>query len=210
VYFEYRDRLRISENDALPAPVNEYARTKAQAEELVRRSEGLEAVILRPRALFGPWDATLFPRLLRVVRHGAIPLMRGGRAMLDLTYVDNAVDAIRLALTRALPRHIATYNVSNDEPIEFYSLLAKISEYFSVRLRTVRLPWGLVANAASVMEACGRVLGKEPPLTRYGAGVLAFSQTLDLSAIKRDLGFRPRISLDDGLQRYAGWLAAAS
>ncbi|HTA39113.1 MAG TPA: NAD(P)-dependent oxidoreductase [Candidatus Acidoferrales bacterium] len=209
VYFDYRDRLKISESEPLPRPVNDYARTKAAAEELVRQSDGSEAVILRPRALFGPWDATLFPRLLRVIRRGAIPLMRGGRAMLDLTYVDNAVDGIWLALTRPLPRRIATYNLSNDEPIELSALLVKISQHFSVRLRTVRLPWGFVAGVASLMEACGSALGKEPPLTRYGAGVLAFSQTLDLRAIKRDLGFRARVSLDEGLSRYAAWLAAA-
>jgi nucleoside-diphosphate-sugar epimerase len=208
VYFAFRDRIGIREDEPLPPPVNEYARTKAEAERLVRLERDVETVILRPRALFGPWDATLFPRLLRVIRRGAIPLVRGGRALLDLTYVDNAVDAICLALTSALPHREAAYNVSNGEPIELGALLAKISEYFAVRLRTVRLPWGIVAGASSVMEAVGGIVGKEPPLTRYGAGVLAFSQTLDLTAIERDLGYRARISLDDGLRRYAGWLAA--
>jgi nucleoside-diphosphate-sugar epimerase len=84
-------------------------------------------------------------------------------------------------------------------------LLAKISEYFKVRLRTVRLPWGVVASVAGLMEALGTVVRKEPPLTRYGAGLLAFSQTLDLGAIKRDFGFRARVSLDEGLRRYADW-----
>jgi nucleoside-diphosphate-sugar epimerase len=209
VYFEYRDRLGICESETLPKPVNEYARTKAQAEVLVRGAQLPETVILRPRALFGPWDQTLFPRLLRVVQRGAVPLMRGGRAMIDLTYVDNAVDGIWLALTRPLPRRVATYNLSNGEPIELSTLLAKIAEYFHVRVRTVRVPWSLVAGATSLMEACGNTIGREPPLTRYGAGVLAFSQTLDLSAIRRDLGFRPRVKLDDGLRRYAAWLAAA-
>ncbi len=205
VYFEFRDRLGICESEALPPPVNEYARTKAAGEALVRDSSMLEAVILRPRALFGPWDQTLFPRLLRVIERGAIPLMRGGRAMLDLTYVDNAVDGIWLALTRPLPRRTATYNLSNGEPIELTQLLAKIAEHFKLRLRTVRIPWGVIASAAGFMEALGTVVRKEPLLTRYSAGVLAFSLTLDLGAIKRDLGFRARVSLDEGLQRYADW-----
>jgi nucleoside-diphosphate-sugar epimerase len=209
VYFEYRDRLGICETDPLPPPVNEYARTKAQGEELVRQATFLESVILRPRALFGAWDQTLFPRLLRVIERGAIPLMRGGRAMLDVTYVDNVVDGIWLALTQPLPHRTATYNLSNDEPIEFSQLLAKIADYFNVRLRTVRLPWGVVASASSAMEAWGRLAGKEPPLTRYSAGVLAFSQTLDLAAIKRDLGYRARVSIAEGMQRYADWLAAS-
>jgi nucleoside-diphosphate-sugar epimerase len=205
VYFEYRDRLGICETEALPPPVNEYARTKAEGEELVRQAPFLESVILRPRALFGPWDQTLFPRLLRVIERGAIPLMRGGRALLDLTYVDNAVDGIWLALTHPLAHRTVTYNLSNGEPIELSALLAKVAEHFKVRLRTVRLPWGVVAGASSLMEAWGSVVRKEPLFTRYGAGVLAFSQTLDLGAIKRDLGYRTRVSLDEGLRRYADW-----
>ena len=81
--------------------------------------------------------------------------MRGGRAMLDLTYVDNAVDGIWLALTQPLPRRAATYNLSNGEPIELTQLLAKIAEHFKLRLRTVRLPWGVIASAAGFMEALG-------------------------------------------------------
>ena len=83
LYFDFRDRLGIREDEPLPPPVNRYAQTKGEAEALLQAADVAPAVVLRPRAIFGPWDATLMPRMLRVMRRGAIPLMRGGRAELS-------------------------------------------------------------------------------------------------------------------------------
>ena len=206
LYFDFRDRLNIREDSPLPSPVNEYARTKAAAEALVRAAPPAETVILRPRALFGPWDQTLMPRLLRVMQRGRLPVMRGGRIQLDLTYIDNVVDAVFLAATRPLPRPLMTYNVSNGEPQELLTLLEKMASEFSIPLRTRRLPWPIVRFAASSLEAVARLgNGKEPLLTRYSAGVLAFSQTLDISALQKDLGYQPAVSIDEGIRRHAAW-----
>jgi len=206
LYFRFNDRLSIREDEPLPRPVNEYARSKTMAEMLVRATPPPETVILRPRALFGPWDKTLIPRLLRVMEHGPIPLMRGGRASLDLTYIDNAVDAVWLSLTQPLPTPLACYNVTNGEPTELVSLLEKVAQAFDLPLQTRRVPWPLVDLAARLSETISRIgNGAEPLLTRYGAGVLAFSQTLDISAIRNDLGYQPRVSLAEGIRRHAEW-----
>ncbi|EPL06624.1 NAD(P)-dependent oxidoreductase [Pseudomonas sp. CF161] len=209
LYFDFRDRLGIREDQPLPPPVNDYARSKAQAEVLLGQAGLDECVILRPRAVFGPWDATLMPRLLRVMQRGAIPLMRGGRAQLDLTCVDNLVQAVWLALTRPLPRALCIYNLSNGTPLSFKELLEKMARQFDLPLRTRRLPWPLVHAVAHLLELKARLgNGDEPLITRYGAGVLAFSQTLDISAIQRELGYRPVISQEQGIAQHAQWWLA--
>ncbi|WP_339482006.1 MULTISPECIES: NAD-dependent epimerase/dehydratase family protein [unclassified Pseudomonas] len=209
LYFAFRDRLRIREDEPLPAPVNEYARSKALAETRVHAAGLAEAVILRPRAVFGPWDGTLMPRLLRVMRRGPIPLMRGGRSQLDLTCIDNLVHAVKLSLTRPLPRAVCTYNVSNGTPVAFEELLCCVAEQFRLNLRTRRLPWRLVDAVARVMELNAHLRSDgEPLLTRYGVGVLAFSQTLDLSAIRTELGYCPVITQDEGIRQHAQWWLA--
>ncbi len=206
LYFDFRDRLGIREDDPLPPPVNLYARSKGEAEVLLQQADLGQTLVLRPRAIFGPWDATLMPRMLRVMRRGAIPLMRGGKAELDLTYIDNLIDAIWLGLTQPLPRRYNLYNLSNGEPIRLDHLLARVAEAFELPLRTRRLPWPLVSTIARVLETTARLgSGNEPLLTRYSAGVLAFSQTLDTCAIRSELGWQPRISLDEGIQRHARW-----
>lgn len=206
LYFDFRDRLSIREDAPLPAPCNDYARTKRQAEELLQNSPDQELAILRPRALFGPWDQTLLPRLLRVMQSGSVPLMRGGHALLDLTFIDNAVDAVWLAATRPLPRPVSIWNVTDGEPRTLLSLLTALSREFQLPLRTRALPWPLVSTLARLLEAGHRLgSGKEPALTRYSAGVLAFSQTLNIEAACQELGYTPQIGLDEGLARLARW-----
>lgn len=206
LYFDFRDRLSVREDEPLPTPVNHYAHTKYEAEKRVLVADIAEKVILRPRALFGPWDNTLMPRLVRVMQRGAIPLMREGKALLDLTYVDNAVEAIWLALTKPLPRQLSIYNVTNEEPMQLDVLLAQVADAFSLDLRTRHVPWPAVHALAGLLETYSRLRsGPEPLLTRYGAGVLAFSQTLDTSAIRHELGYVPTVSLAEGIQRHANW-----
>lgn len=206
LYFAFADQINIREDADLPEPANDYARTKRAAETLVRQAGLPEVAILRPRALFGPWDQTLMPRILRVMRRGAVPVMRGGSIKLDLTYIDNAVEAIWLALTKPLPRPINIYNVSNGEPRELLDLLKRMAHEFGLPLRTRKLPWPLVEVVARGLEITARLGGgKEPPLTRYSAGVLAFSQTMDLSALCNELGWQALVSIDEGIRRHAAW-----
>jgi nucleoside-diphosphate-sugar epimerase len=206
LYFGFRDRLAIREDAPQPEPANDYVRTKIAAEALIHTNPPPEVAILRPRALFGPWDQTLMPRLLRVMAKGPLPIMRGGRIQLDLTYIDNAVDAVWLALTRPLPRRINHYNVSNGEPRELLDVLAIMAREFNLPLRTRRLPWPLVDWLARGLEAAARLgNGQEPPLTRYSAGVLAFCQTLDISALRNELGYQPTIGIEEGIRRHAEW-----
>lgn len=209
LYFDFSDRLGIREDQPLPAPVNHYARSKAQAEALLGQAGLPACMILRPRAVFGPWDATLMPRLLRVMQQGAIPLMRGGAAQLDLTCIDNLVHAVWLGLTRPLARPLCVYNLSNGTPLAFIDLLQQMAVHFELTLRTRRLPWRLVHGVAHLLELKARLgNGAEPLITRYGAGVLAFSQTLDISAIQRELGYRPVISQQQGIVQHAHWWRA--
>jgi len=209
LYFGFSDQLGIREDAALPQPANEYVRSKTEAEALVRATPAPETVMLRPRALFGPWDQTLMPRLLRVMARGPLPIMRGGHIQLDLTYIDNAVQAVWRALTQPLPQPLAVYNVSNGEPRQLLDVLALMAREFGLPLRTRRLPWPLVQLLARGMESWSRLgSGHEPLLTRYSAGVLAFSQTLDISALCRDLGYQPQVSIEEGICRHAAWWRA--
>lgn len=208
LYFDFTDRLQIREDEPLPQPANTYAATKAAAESLVRAAAGLRStIILRPRAIFGPWDATLLPRLLRVARRGVLPLMRNGTALLDLSYVGNVVDAIELALARATAMPTCgTFNISNGEPMQVRELFRAVASAFGLPLRAMPVPYAVVDAAAALLEWSAKWQpGWEPPLTRYSAGLLAFSQTLNLQEARERLGYQPRVSISEGLARTAAW-----
>ena len=212
LYFDGRHRLAIREDEPLPSRgINMYAETKRRAEGLVdaAAARGLPVVTLRPRALFGPGDTTLLPRLVRAKARGFLPLIDGGRALTDVTYVDNVVDALLAAAAagpEALGRH---YNVSNGEPMPLIELLTMLFRRLGLPMNGRAVPYAVAWTLAAGLEAAAHATGgREPVLTRYTVGVLARTQTLDLTAARRELGYAPRVSVAEGLERFAAWWEA--
>jgi nucleoside-diphosphate-sugar epimerase len=211
VYFRFQDQFDIRESEPFPPPVNLYAETKRRAEELVRQRQDLDTFILRPRGLYGVGDTALLPRLIRAAKQRPLPLLRGGRAVTDLTHVHDAVDAILAAL--AAPTSAAgIYNVSGGEPLRLVEIIDRACARSGVTPRWRPTPVRVALAAARAMEwTCARLRGKpEPPITAYGVGVLAFSQTLDIKAARRELGWSPRIGFEEGLDLTFGSAAVAA
>jgi nucleoside-diphosphate-sugar epimerase len=214
IYFDFTDRYEI-DSDAAPAarPVNAYAASKLIAEGLVREASrsGLDAAIIRPRAIFGAGDTALMPRLLRAAARGRIPLIDGGRALLDMSYVDNVADALIAAALHPEPLRGRAYNVSNGEPIAVVDLMRAVVSGLGLKARFLPIGFSLAYAAAAAMEAAAilRPSRPEPVLTRYTVGVLAKSQTLSIGRAKSELGWAPRIALRDGIARtLAAWRIA--
>ena len=213
IYFDFTHRYGIVESFRAKTFVNEYARTKASAEEEVRAASvkfpGLRTTILRPRAIFGPHDQVLMPRLMHMLaaRRGRLPLPRGGRTMIDMTYVDNVVHAMWLATMKdSLPSGLV-FNITNDEPDQIAVVLEKLFVgELKRRMEIVDVPYRAMAFGAGVLECFSRMTRKEPRLTRYSAGVLAFDMTLNLDHAKSMLGYAPPVALDEGIARTASWL----
>ncbi len=209
IYFDYRDRLDIAEGDALPSSsVNAYAATKKMAEEAVDLafSEGLPSITIRPRAIFGPHDKTLFPRVLKACQEGGIPSFRKKSPIVDITYVDNVAHALWLAINAPSSCLGQKYNITNGEPALLGSILELLFAELSIPLKTRRIPYPLAYSTAWLSELKSRLTGKEPLLTRYGVGVMAYSQTLSIEKAKRELNYHPIISLNEGIKRYVDWL----
>ncbi len=213
IYFDFRDRFDVPESFRPAAFVNDYARTKALAELEVQRSvenhPAMRCAILRPRAIFGPHDQVLMPRLARVLdaRGGRLPLPGGGSALIDVTYVDNVVHAMWLATANdALPSGSA-FNVTNQEPARLKDILQSLfGDAMGKPFRIVALPYWLMAAIARAMQLAARLSGKEPALTAYSVGALGFAMTLDNSRAREELGYRPQVSLAEGIRRTALWM----
>ncbi len=99
IYFEFASRLNVREDAELPKhPANEYARTKRLAESNIDEAfaRGLPVITIRPRAIFGPGDTTILPRLIERLQRRQLRIIGDGENVADLTYVDNVVDALIL------------------------------------------------------------------------------------------------------------------
>lgn len=213
LYFDFQHHRNITEGYRPARYVNHYAETKALAEDLVQDCvkvfPKMNQVILRPRAIFGPHDQVLVPRLSRILHQtgGKLPLPRGGETVLDMTYVDNVVHAMWLATYGEPVPSGSVYNITNGEPEELRNVLQflylrQLGEPFAIR----NVPYPVLATAARAMEFAACFTGKEPKLTRYSIGALAFDMTLDISKARNELGYRPVISLEDGVRRTAEWM----
>lgn len=205
LYFRFRDQLDVREDADLPPPVNDYARTKLVAEKLVLAADELDPIVLRPRGLYGPGDTSLLPRLLLAGRHRPLPLLNGGRATTDLTYVEDAAEAVCAALVHAGPLAQRVFNVSGGAALNVRDVADRAAQRAGQALRWRPMPTRLVLMLARASEAAARWRRyREPRITAYGVGLFAYTQTLDISAAALHLGWRPRISFDEGLYRTFG------
>jgi nucleoside-diphosphate-sugar epimerase len=214
IYFDYQHRLGIPESFRSRRPVNDYARTKLLAEQALQAATQAfphtRYIVLRPRAIFGPHDQVLLPRLLAAAeqRAGRLPLPRGGQVLLDLTYVDNVVQAMALATQHPHLPSGATFNITNQSPVRLCDAIEQLcAAGLNAKVKIVAAPYPLMATASQVLDVLSRVTGEEPALTPYSVGVLNYDMTLDNRLAHEQLGYVPEVSLQEGIRRTAQWLA---
>lgn len=210
LYFDYQHRLGIKESDPLPQKqVTSYGATKKIADEIVNKAmeSGLEVIHLRPRAIFGPGDQTVLGRVIRLAEKGTVPLIGGGKSFVDMTYIDNAVDAIVLAMNAPASLSGRTYNITNGEPKRSRDMMKLLTEKLGWKVRYRHIPFFAGYAMAWLAEKYYLATKRkdEPPLTLYAVGLMGKSQTLDINAAKKDLGYEPKVSLEKGMEIYAKW-----
>ncbi|MBT8226508.1 MAG: NAD(P)-dependent oxidoreductase [Dactylosporangium sp.] len=204
VFYRNADQLDLTEDSPIP-PAREqltaYSRTKRAGELLTQEYPGAWT-ILRPRAVFGPGDTVLLPRIIAAARRGRLPLLErrdGRRVVCDLIYVDNVAQYVLTAVEQGIT---GVYNLTNGEPVELYPFLFDALDQLGCPRPTRRVPIGLAMGAARAMETASAVFAgyREPPITRFGVSVFAYSKTFDVRKCHRDLG-RPAVGLAEGVAR---------
>jgi len=164
-----------------------YSRTKTAAEALF---DGLDAVILRPHAVYGPGDTTLLPRILAGVRGSRLTLPGAARIEHTLTHIDNLVDAVELAASATVR---GVFNIGDATNVWLDEMLIELlSKKGRADVAIHGIPYSAAFAAAGALELTHRAFGGRPRLTRYAVSQLGLERTLDLSAAREVLGYRPR------------------
>ncbi len=202
-------------DESAPYPTHfeaHYPATKALAEQAVLAANGpsLATVALRPHLVWGPGDTSMLPRILAKARAGRVRMI-GAPQKIDTLYIDNAVDAHLAALDRLAPGSPLAgraYFITQGEPLDgptFLNDLLAAAGLPPVR-KTVSIATArTIATLLEWLWTLLRLRG-EPPLTRFVVSQLSTSHWYDISAAKRDLGYAPRVSYADGMQRLRDWL----
>ena len=198
-----------------------YPATKAEAERLVLAANApdLATVALRPHLVWGPGDTQLVPRILARARAGRLRLVGDGSAVVDTTYVDDAAQAHLDAADRLAPGAPCAgraYFVTSGDPRPVRDLVNGILGAGGLAPVHAGVPVPVAVAAGAALETAWRVLervgvlgeGSEPPMTRFLARQLATAHWFDITAARRDLGYAPRVPLDEGFARLAAALSS--
>lgn len=168
------------------APRDAYGRAKAQAETELRAIPGLALTILRPPLVYGPGVKANFLALTRAIARGWPLPLAGIENRRSLLYVANLADAVLRCLDAPPGK---TFLVADGSPVSTPELCRRIALALGRPARLFHLPRALLELAP-------------------GATRLTRSLEVDDGAIRRELGWTPPHSLDEGLQRTAEWLRA--
>ena len=207
VYSAKFDRFNIKEEDFdKNNKLNFYIKSKILAEDLINKidNQKLETVIIRPRGLFGIGDTSLVPRLINANSKIGIPLFNDGKNVVDITCVENVAYSLRLAMEKE-EANGNIYNITNGDPTEFKNILDKFFTELEERANYRKMNINLMYFVASVIELFYKLfrIYKEPMITKYTIATLGYSQSLNIEKAKKDLDYNPKITLEEGIKKYA-------
>ncbi|MBL8811575.1 MAG: NAD-dependent epimerase/dehydratase family protein [Planctomycetaceae bacterium] len=210
VVFDGHDHVDADESLRYPTRwLCHYPHSKAMAEQAViaaNQPSGLRTISLRPHLIWGPRDNHLIPRLIQRAASGRLRRVGDGQNMVSLAYVENAAAAhVQAEQALRVSDHAAgkCYFINDLEPVNLWAWIDMILE--KTGLPPVRK--SISSNAAyrigSVLETVWSVLrlSGEPPMTRFVALQLAGSHSYCIDAAIRDFGYRPLVSIEEGLRR---------
>lgn len=200
-------------NETLPYPsqyLAAYPESKAAAERdvLAANDDQLATVALRPHLIWGPGDPHLLPRLVEKAEAGKLKRVGDGRNRVDVTFVVNAAMAhVKAAetLEPGAPHAGKAYFISDGKPVLLWDFIAKLLAARGAPPVRKSVPFRVAYAAGRICEMTYSLIPKlgEPPMTRFVACNLALSHWFDISAAKRDFGYEPVVSTEEGLQRLA-------
>lgn len=206
-------------DESLPYPdryESYYPQTKALAEQMVLQAngrDGLLTVSLRPHLIWGPRDTHILPGLLARAKAGQLVQVGDGTNKVDLTYVEDAARAHLLAADALRPDSPVAggvYFISQDAPVNLWQWIGDLLRELGLPPVRRRLSRPLARLIGGAMELTHRILRLkgEPRLTRFLADELALSHYYDISRARRELGYAPQVSMEEGLRRTLPYMRA--
>ncbi len=202
-------------DESLPYPDHfeaPYPETKAMAEQLVLAANGSElmTVALRPHLIWGPEDNHLVPKIVGRARAGKLKLVGDGCNLVDTIYIDNAAEAHLDAFDSLTPGSACcgkAYFITNGDPRPVKEIIDRMVSAAGLPPVDKHVPMGVAVAAGRTLELVHRLFApsKEPMMTAFLARQLGTAHWFDISAARRDLGYEPAVSLDDGFELLAEW-----
>jgi nucleoside-diphosphate-sugar epimerase len=188
------------------APADYYQQTKYEGElELPPlAAQGLEYTIIRPTAIYGPGDPGRFVMIFKRAKRGAFPMFGNGRTFYHPVYIDNLVDAFLLAAQSGRGSGEA-YLIADAEYFSIEELVKRVGRALGVDVRVAHYPILPLIVAGHVCEKLCKPFGVSPPIFPRRVDWFRQVRAFRIDKARRDLGYEPRIGIDEGLRRTGDW-----
>jgi nucleoside-diphosphate-sugar epimerase len=188
-----------------------YLATKAMAERhvLAANGAGFATVALRPHLLWGPGESALLPRLAALAKAGKLRLFGEAGKKIDSCYVDNAADAHLAALERLEAGSTIAgkaYFITQGEPASIEGFVNGLLRAAGFPAETRRLS-APVARVLASTAPLRRAVGADPLVTGDLLALFGQATWFNIAAARRDLDYRPRVSMAEGFARVSQHLA---
>lgn len=201
--FHGQDMLEITETYpyATKSPYP-YSRTKGRAEALVLKSNhvSFQAISLRPRMVWGPNDQSILPALIEMIKKGQFSWIGKGEYKTSTTHIFNLVHAVDLALVNG--KGGESYFIANDGVVRMKEFLTRYVQTQGIKIPNRSIPKFFARLLAYLVETVWRVfkIQRKPPLVRFTIDIMSAHCTVRTEKAKRELGYQPIISTEDGLR----------
>ncbi len=192
--------------DAPIQPADYYQSTKFKAEPIVLEyyRKGLKTVILRPAAIYGPGDPERFYMIYKRVAKGKFPMFGSGKTFYHPLYIDNLIDAFMLTMEEGKGDGQA-YLIADEEYLEIGELVKKVGQSMGIEVKINHYPIIPLIIAGHIFEKVCKPFHVTPPIFPRRVDWYRQNRAFDISKAKRELGYQPRIGIEEGLRLTAEW-----
>ena len=191
------------------APINAadyYQQTKYEAEPVVKEfaNRGMKTTIIRPAAIYGPGDPERFYMIFKRVANGTFPMFGSGKTLYHPLYIDNLVDAHMLAMDPDKGTG-GTYLIADDCYLSIEELVKAVAKAMGVKVKIPHYPiWPLII-AGHFFEKTFKPFRITPPIFPRRVDWYRQNRAFSIERAKHDLGYDPKIKLEEGLRRTYEW-----
>ncbi|MBX3722609.1 MAG: NAD-dependent epimerase/dehydratase family protein [Turneriella sp.] len=178
-----------------------YSLTKGEAEKRViaANTKTFATLSIRPRLVWGTGDKTVLPVLVDMIRQKKFMWMDHGAKNTHTTHILNVAHAVELALKKGNGGEV--YFVTDDEKTTFREFLGRYIATQGIQPPGKSIPGAVARALAAVVEGIWKLLRlkNEPPLTRFAAAIMSRHCTIRIDKIRRDMGYKPIVTVAEGL-----------
>lgn len=187
--------------------IGDYAKSKYLAEEEVIKANklyGLPYAIIRPTTVYGPRDKAGIYQLYKAIKGRYFVMIGDGKNKMDYVYVDDLVRGARKA--EVSTKKTGDYILGSGRPVTFREIAGAISDSLGANLPGFNVPMKIGIFGGYVIEKINKIFSLSLPFSSDRVKVMTSNYYFDISKAKKEIGYEPKISLNEGMEITIRWL----